>query len=124
MRPKQNVAIGLRRRETEAERVAWRLLRDRRILGFKFRRQHPVAGFIVDFYCAKLRLVIEIDGPVHETSQGRGYDRERDAILEGLGLQVVRIPNGDVTTACIRAGVRCAMLRRAGSPSPVSRERG
>ena len=97
MRPKQWRAIELRRLETDAEERAWRLLRGRRIAGFKFRRQHPISGFIVDFYCFELHLVVEIDGPIHDEPDQRGSDRERDAILKGLGLQVVRVRNDEVS---------------------------
>jgi len=61
-----------------------------------FRRQHPIDNYIVDFYCAKLKLVIEIDGEQHHTDGGRYYDAERDNILESYGLKVIRFTNADV----------------------------
>ncbi len=96
-------AREFRKRPTPAERRAWELLRDRRILGVKFRRQHRIRGFVVDFYCHELRLVLEIDGPVHHTTEQKAYDAERTAILEGLGLRVVRIPNETVARETLLA---------------------
>jgi len=96
-------AREFRKRPTPAERRAWELLRDRRILGVKFRRQHRIRGFVVDFYCHELRLVLEIDGPVHDTPEQKAYDAERTAILEGLGLRVVRIPNEAVARETLLA---------------------
>lgn len=96
-------AREFRKRPTAAERRAWELLRDRRILGVKFRRQHCIRGFVVDFYCHELRLVLEIDGPVHHTPEQKAYDAERTAILEGLGLRVVRIPNETVARETLLA---------------------
>src|SRR2546422_10909214 len=76
-----------------AERRAWNLLRNRRMLGLKFRRQHVIAGFIVDFYCAELRLVLEIDGSGHSGGAQSDYDAARTANLEARGYRVVRIRN-------------------------------
>jgi len=66
------------------------------MLPFVFRRQHPVEAFFVDFYCASARLVIEVDGPVHETRADD--DRQRQEYLESLGLRVLRFSNADVFT--------------------------
>src|SRR6266853_1539859 len=77
-------ARELRRAATSTERYAWSLLRNRGVLGLKFRRQHVVHGFIVDFYCAAERLVLELDGA-------------RAATLEAAGYRVIRIANRDVT---------------------------
>jgi len=67
------------------------------MLGFKFRRQHVLHGFIADFYCHDLGLVLEIDGGIHTTARQASYDAHRDAILRGHGLKVVRINNRDIT---------------------------
>src|SRR2546428_3945602 len=75
----------LRQDATLAERRAWDLLRNRRMLSLKFRRQHVIAGFIVDFYCAELRLVLEIDGGGHSSGAQSDYDDAR-AHLESRGL--------------------------------------
>ena len=71
-------------------------MRNRQVLGLKFRRQRPGAGFVVDFFCAELGLVLEIDGPAHDPADRRVYDRERTACLEAHGFTVLRIPNNDV----------------------------
>lgn len=75
---------------TPAECTFWRHLRG----CVRARRQVLVAGYIADFYCSDLRLVIEIDGPIHELQQE--YDRHRDLVMERLGLQVIRLTNEDV----------------------------
>jgi very-short-patch-repair endonuclease len=87
-------ARAMRARPTAAEAALWSALRDRRLDGWKFRRQHVIAGYIVDFYCAKLWLAVEVDGPVHETR--RIDDRERDDNLALLGVRMVRLRNADV----------------------------
>jgi len=88
------VAREMRHAPTEAERVLWQHLRNRRLRGYKFRRQHPVERFIVDFYCSEAGLVLEVDGPIHQ------YTPEEDAIrqefLEAHGLRVLRFRNGEV----------------------------
>ncbi len=70
----------------------WSSLRARRLFGYKFRRQHPVGRFILDFYCAEKRLALEIDGPTHSP----GRDARRDRLLNSAGIKVVRIGNEDV----------------------------
>src|SRR5207237_10781980 len=89
--PKLRRARELRRELTIAERRAWELLRNRRMLNLKFRRQHVVAGFIVDFYCAELRLVLEIDGTGHASKTPADSDAARTARLESRGLPVLRL---------------------------------
>lgn len=87
-------ARELRKNMTPAERKLWYgYLRT-----FKFRvlRQRPIAFFIVDFYCAALKLVIEVDGAYHFTEAGRIYDAKRTNILEGYGLTVIRFTNDEV----------------------------
>lgn len=79
---------------TAAEAALWQALRAHRFAGSKFRRQHAIGRFIVDFYCSKAGLVIEVDGPIHEYS--RGDDQERQAFLEKLGLRVLRFNNDAV----------------------------
>ena len=91
------LATALRRQSTRAEREAWEILRDRRCHGLKFRRQHPIAGFVVDFYCPALELVIEIDGTVHQSPGAAERDVERSTALARLGLYVVRVPNEKVS---------------------------
>jgi len=86
-------ARELRRLQTPAEELMWKLLRNRQFLGLKFRRQHQIGNYIVDFYCHEQQLVLEIDGEVHDTPEAKERDRERDAQLTGLGFRVLRLPN-------------------------------
>jgi very-short-patch-repair endonuclease len=77
---------------TEAERLLWRALRDRRI-NAKFRRQVPVGRYIVDFVCLEHRLIIESDGPMHESGDRREKDEVRDSFLKNEGFRVLRLPD-------------------------------
>jgi regulatory protein len=87
-------ARELRGLQSDAESRLWHLLRDRRFFGHKFRRQHAVENFILDFYCPEQHLAIELDGGQH-TDQ-RVYDQQREQTLAGLGIRVVRFWNNDV----------------------------
>jgi very-short-patch-repair endonuclease len=84
----------MRKEATDAENLLWRLLRNRRLAGAKFRRQHPIGQYIVDFYCDERRLVIELDGGQH--LEQRDYDARRDAFLRKQGLTVLRFWNNQV----------------------------
>ena len=84
-------AREMRMKATPAEAFAWGLFRDRQFLGLKFRRQHQIGNYIADFYCHEKRLVVELDGPVHDSDERRTMDRNRDAYLESLGMD--RRPN-------------------------------
>jgi very-short-patch-repair endonuclease len=92
-------ARELRRPETESEKVAWRLLRTLRFKGFKFRRQHAVGQYIVDFCCPQRRLIVELDGSVHAQPSQTQRDTRRDAELKRMGHAVTRFPNGIVLEA-------------------------
>ena len=87
-------ARELRVNQTDAEQLIWSLLRDRRFLNLKFRRQHPVGGYIVDFYCDSLKLAIELDGSQH--AKNSDYDEKRTAELRELGIETLRFWNNDV----------------------------
>ena len=89
-------ARELRKNETEAEKVLWSKLRSRRCSGLKFRRQHPVKDFIIDFYCHQFLLAIEVDGSVHENDLAKEYDLNRSAELELLGITILRFKNDEV----------------------------
>ena len=84
----------MRRESTPAEKHLWQRLRKEQLLGFKFRRQHTIDRFIVDFYCAKAHLVVEVDGNIHNEQQEA--DQHRTEVLESLGLRVLRFTNGEV----------------------------
>src|SRR5687767_1293197 len=88
-------AREMRHPQTPAEATLWRALRNRRT-GFKFRRQHPIYRFIIDFYCAEAKLLIEIDGESHLEPAQEEYDRARTEYLEKLGYKVIRFTNNDV----------------------------
>ena len=87
-------ARSMRREMTPAEKHLW--FNCLKLSPYKFRRQRPFGRFIVDFYCAELKLVIEVDGDSHFTEQGLAYDAERTQFLESLGLKVVRFTNAEV----------------------------
>lgn len=81
---------------TKAERVLWREIRYRQILGRKFRRQAPIGPFIADFLCVECRLVIELDGGQHALAAGRASDAGRDTCLAAQGYIVLRFWNNEV----------------------------
>jgi very-short-patch-repair endonuclease len=87
------IARDLRKRQTPAEKVLWRTLRDRRLRGLKFRRQFPIDPFVADFCCWEIRLIVELDGGIHAEPQQAARDRERDAFLRGSGFTILRFPN-------------------------------
>ena len=87
-------ATQLRAGMTDAEALLWAMLRNRRLAGAKFRRQHPVGRFILDFYCADKKLAVELDGGQH--ADAVDYDQRRDAWLGAQGIHVVRFWNNQV----------------------------
>src|SRR5438132_10359901 len=88
-------ARRLRRDSTDTEWHLWAVLRDRRLAGYRFRRQHPIGNFIVDFACTRHRLVIEADGSQHMDDAA---DQQRTALLEAEGWRVIRFWDNDVLT--------------------------
>ncbi len=111
-------ARSLRAQSTPAEQVFWELVRDRRFLGLKFRRQHQVGDYVVDFYCDQSKLVVELDGPVHESAERLQADRKRGAYLASLGLKVLRLPNARLLESPDEV---LAELATAAFPSPAGR---
>jgi very-short-patch-repair endonuclease len=85
----------LRNNATAPEQKLWAVLRGKQ-MGVKFRRQHGIGHYIVDFYCPERKLVIELDGESHFTDDAQVYDQERDTYLQGLGLRVLRFTNAQV----------------------------
>ena len=83
----------LRQAMTPAEARMWQVLRSNQLQGRKFRRQHSIGPFIVDFYCPQEKIIIELDGEVHNTDQAHEYDAERQAGLQKLGYTVLRYEN-------------------------------
>jgi very-short-patch-repair endonuclease len=89
-------ARELRRYETEAEKMLWSKLCRNQMVGLQFRRQHPINRFIVDFYCVKIKLVIEVDGNIHELPENKIYDIGRSQILNDFGITVIRVLNEEI----------------------------
>jgi very-short-patch-repair endonuclease len=110
------LAKQLRRRMTPAERIMWTELRKQFHSKFKFRRQHPVREFVVDFFCVEKQLVIEIDGGIHKNSDVKERDENRTAELERLGLRVIRFSNDEVLN-CIETVIQKIEIELH-SPSP------
>jgi cyclase len=90
-------AEKLRANMTEAEKILWEELRNKKFLGLKFRRQHPISRFIVDFYCHKFNLVIELDGNIHNLPEVKARDKNRENELKEFGLTILRIKNHEIT---------------------------
>ncbi len=86
---------SLRNNSSEPEKRLWQVLRSNQ-LGVKFRRQHGICQYIVDFYCAQLKLIIEVDGDSHFSDEACNYDAARDKFLSSLGFVTVRIKNDEV----------------------------
>lgn len=86
----------LRNNSTQAEIIIWRFLKKKQTGGFKFRRQHSIGSFIVDFYCPEKKLAVELDGDVHEVKKQAAYDRARQRKIESLGINVLRFTNEEV----------------------------
>jgi very-short-patch-repair endonuclease len=98
-----NFCCELRKKQTPAEELLWKHLRNRNLIGKKFLRQHPICVnsifgrsvyYIPDFYCHTAKLVIEADGPVHLFK--KEYDKNRDEVLTGLGLVILRFTNDEI----------------------------
>jgi len=87
-------ARDLRKNPTYSEKILWNHLRNRQIEGFYFRRQHPYAFYILDFFCQKADLAIEVDGEIHLVKTI--YDKERTEYLESTGIKVLRFKNEDI----------------------------
>ena len=93
---KLQLARRFRQTPTDAEAAAWQILRNRAIHGLTFRRQQLIAGFVVDFYCPSQRLVLELDGGVHDDPDQREHDLARSQVLRRLSIRVLRVPNHGV----------------------------
>ena len=118
-------ARELRAHQSDAEQRIWHLLRDRHFLGFKFRRQHPVGNYILDYYCADAKLAIELDGGQH--AENAAYDLQRTEVLQRGGVQVLRFWNNDVlvnTEAVLTKIADVLQSAQHPSPQPSPRERG
>ena len=90
------ISGGLRHSMTPAERILWKHLRNRKLLGFKFRRQHPFNKIILDFYCHDAQLSVEVDGNIHDDLYQKERDRERTIILNKFGIKELRFLKWEV----------------------------
>ncbi len=86
----------LRQSSTKAEKILWEYLRNRKLDGLKFRRQHPIDKFIADFYCHEKKLVVELDGAVHDDKMNAQYDAARTYEFKVSGITVIRFRNSEV----------------------------
>ena len=85
----------LRKEYTKAEKILWQELRENKT-GFKWRRQHPVDMYILDFYCPPLKLCIELDGSIHKIKENKECDKEREEYLKNKGIKTIRFWNDEV----------------------------
>jgi very-short-patch-repair endonuclease len=90
------LAKELRKFETESEKLLWSRLNKNQIIGLQFRRQHPINLFIADFYCPKIKLIIEVDGSIHEIPEYQTHDIGRSEILNDFGITVIRFTNEQI----------------------------
>ena len=97
-KPLRAIARRMRRIPTSSEDILWQALRNRRLQGLKFLRQHPIGASIVDFYCHEKRLAIEIDGPVHRQKEVAARDRARQELIEAYDIRFFRCTSTDVET--------------------------
>ncbi len=87
---------SMRKAPTMAEKTVWNVLKNKQLDGLKFRRQHGIGLYIVDFYCDQLKLIIEIDGGIHDTQEAKSYDRERNQYLESMGYRILHFRNIEI----------------------------
>jgi adenine-specific DNA-methyltransferase len=114
---------ALRRNATDAERELWKYLRDRRLGGFKFKRQRSVPPYFVDFYCAEKRIGVELDGGGHFHPDKQARDAQRTEYLNRLGVTVLRFTNREIFTELEAVLERIFLIVRS-NPSPRPSPRG
>ena len=114
-------ARALRESATDAERLIWSRLRDRRLDGYKFRRQHPVGAFFTDFACVEAKLVVELDGGQHFDECAQSSDARRTALLVERGFQVLRFTNREalVETEAVLNVVHAWLVANRPHPNPL-----
>ena len=83
----------LRENMTQAEKILWERLKNKQILGLRFKPQHPINQFIVDFYCHRIRIVIELDGEIHDKKEIKEYDINREWEIENYNIEILRFKN-------------------------------
>ncbi len=90
------IARKLRKNQTPQEQILWNILRNRQVLGYKFRRQYPIGNYVVDFVCKENKLIIEIDGGQHNTPEGILSDENRTKYLQSVGYKILRFWNNEI----------------------------
>ncbi|MFN5083279.1 MAG: endonuclease domain-containing protein [Brevundimonas sp.] len=122
-------ARALRRSLTLPEGLLWSALRGRRLGGLRFRRQHPIGPYILDFFCSDLALAVEVDGWRHDDPDQIRHDRRRDAWLSQKGVHLLRIPardvladRGEVLDRIRRVAAACPLHRPSDGPPPPQGE--
>lgn len=83
---------------TPAEKALWEAIRLKKLDGFRFRNQHAIGAYVVDFYCHEAKLAIEVDGEYHEETNQKEYDTERTKLIEASGVKIIRFTNQEVLT--------------------------
>ncbi|OGV08370.1 MAG: hypothetical protein A3J84_01750, partial [Ignavibacteria bacterium RIFOXYA2_FULL_37_17] len=83
----------LRKNPAQAEEILWRYLRNKKLLGLKFKRQYSIDQFVIDFYCSELKFAVELDGRIHLTKDVKNHDENRDGFLSEFGIKILRIKN-------------------------------
>jgi very-short-patch-repair endonuclease len=116
--PKRTQAKSLRKTPVLTERLLWKLLRNRKFAGIKFRRQVPIGRYVADFVCFERRLIVEADGPHHDPD----HDIIRDKWLKGRGFQVLRFTNTEVqnNTYAVLDVILAALRWRGATPHPTA----
>lgn len=119
-------AREMRKNPTEAEELLWKSLRGGRLNKLKFRRQQPLKGKILDFYCEEVRLGVEVDGEIHFTDEQKNYDRLRTDFLAEYGIKIIRFTNDQVINKMkeVLSSIKEEAGKRNPSPLPLSQGRG
>jgi very-short-patch-repair endonuclease len=116
------VARLFRKEPTASEEILWQAIRGRKLDGRRFRRQQPIGVFVVDFYCSAEKLIVEVDGAIHELQ--REHDQQRQELLESLGLKMVRVTSKQVETDIDSALALIRQFYTASDPPLPPWERG
>jgi len=90
----RELARSMRHEMTEAEKILWEYVRNKKLSGLKFKRQYPIGRYVADFFCYEKKLIIEIDGSIHESREE--YDKNRDEYLTASGYEILRIKNDEI----------------------------
>ncbi len=112
-------ARALRKNQTDVEKILWQHLRNRQLVGYKFRRQFPIAPYIADFACLELKLIIELDGGQH--ADQTNYDNKRRMFLKQRGFKIIRFWNNEVieNTAGVLEAIRLVILEITGRENDI-----